>query len=678
MPDSKSSKKSTKITIKQLNGDEDKNQKINSRRQSSAPKAPKTQQKNTSGTKRPTNNKPSNAKKTTTKTSNTKATPAKPTSAKKSTNRRTSPAQKPTNNKSTSAKKPNPKNNNQPTNRKKPANKSQQKSIDSFTMPANRKKTIAGETNLELSDLEQRVNNFKSEKLTDEPAEPTETTEKSTKTAKPTRKNHRKLLIFSRALGAILGLSFLTLCTMVVLLNVVPLQYLIAGIGVLGIFALLIIIFLCRQKTKKAPRIILCIIATLCSIINIFGITYLIHTLNFFDRLKGQEYITEKYYVLVEKDSAYQDIAELEGKNVETFNEGIEIYEEALKKFREKVNTNITEVASVSDLLKNLTNHSTDAVLMSAVHQTALAEEQETSGLIDQTRILYTIEVKIKVDANSTRSNIDVTKDPFTIFISGSDNYGNLSDRSRSDVNMLVVVNPNTHEILLVSIPRDYYVQLHGTTGNRDKLTHAGMYGVQMSVDTLKDLFDVDIDFYVKLNFSTLESIVDTIGGVDVYSSGEFVPWTNRRITIPAGNVHMNGEMALAFARERHFYADGDVQRVKNQQAVLTAILKKVSGSTIILTKYSEILDDVASSLETNFSKDDISKFIKFQLDSMPSWQIGQYNVDGTGRLDVTYSMGQEQLFVMEPDMKTVETARGYIQGIMENKTFSEIGLQAQ
>ena len=280
-------------------------------------------------------------------------------------------------------------------------------------------------------------------------------------------------------------------------------------------------------------------------------------------------------------------------------------------------------------------------------------------------------------DQDNTHPDIDISTQPFTVFISGIDSYGDISSmtRGRSDVNMLATINPNTHEILLTSIPRDYYVQLHGTTGTRDKLTHAGIYGIQMSMQTLEDLLGIEINYYVKVNFSTVTKLVDTIGGIDVYSDQSIRPWTNPKITIPKGNVHMDGAMALAFARERKSYSTGDRHRVQNQQDVISAIIKKVSSSSVILTKYSEILSDLADCLSTNIGKDEISSLVKLQLDEMPSWQIGQYSLNGSDAHDYTYSMGQQVLYVMEPNLETVQTASDNIKGIIEGKPLSELTL---
>lgn len=469
------------------------------------------------------------------------------------------------------------------------------------------------------------------------------------------------LLIFS---------SFL-LCGMIIMGNFLPTMYLIPVLAIIIVLAVAFAIIMCHPKTKYAIKTTFFIISLLFTGVYLVGIIYLNQTFSFFDSLKGQDYITEKYYVLVNQDSDYKDLKSLSGKTIGTFDEGIEIYQQALQKLQSSTKVQLQNLDSINALPTALANHKVDAILLSAVHKDVITEED--SGFEQSTRIIYTIEIKVKAEQGTTHPDIDVTAEPFTIFISGSDAYGNLSDRSRSDVNMLAAVNPQTHEVLLISIPRDYYVQLHGTTGSKDKLTHAGIYGVQMSVNTIADLLDIKIDYYVKVNFSTLVNLVDTIGGIDVYSDQEFRPWTNQNIVIPKGNVHMDGATALAFARERKSYSTGDRHRVQNQQDVLTAILKKVSSSTVILTKYSEILSDLAGCMETNFGKDEISDLIKLQLQDMPSWKIAQYSLNGSDAHDYTYSMGQQMLYVMMPNADTVQAAHNYITGIMDGKTIKEL-----
>lgn len=562
---------------------------------------------------------------------------------------------------------------------------SAQKVVDSFVIPGHRRKTTAGDPDMDWDKLEKSVEDYDSDKKGKISKVSKKADAEKFKAKKPTARKvfhqpaksartKRIFKILGIVFSALLGVASLVLAIMIIAINLLPNIYLVPLLAIIVIIAVAFSTIMCHPKVKPGIKTPFLCLSLLFTGIYTVGIVYLNHTFNFFDSLKGQEYITESYYVLVEKDSPYQNLKDLNDKTVGTFDEGIEIYQQAIEKLQKANKTlRLENVDSINALPEKLMANEVDAVLMSAMHKELLAEDDNKFN--ESTRVVYTIEIKVKANIDTNHPDIDVTTEPFTVFISGSDAYGNLSDRSRSDVNMLATVNPQTHEVLLTSIPRDYYVQLHGTTGARDKLTHAGIYGVQMSVNTLADLLDIKIDYYVKVNFSTLVSLVDTIGGIEVYSDQQFVPWTNRHITIPKGNVHMDGAMALAFARERKSYATGDRHRVQNQQDVLTTILKKVSSSTVILTKYSEILSDLSNCIETNFGKDEISQLIKLQLKDMPSWQIASYSLNGSDSHNVTYSMGNQMLYVMEPNLQTVQTAHDNITAIIEGKPLSELKL---
>ncbi len=456
-------------------------------------------------------------------------------------------------------------------------------------------------------------------------------------------------------------------------------MYLMPALVVLAVIAVGFSITMVHRKVKPAIKVPFFMLSIIFSAIYIFGITYLDKTFDFFDSLKGQDYLTESYYVVVEKDSPYQEIHDLRDKTIATYNENIDIYQEAIKKLQTLVKLNLKTVDSISALADSLSSHEADAVLISAVHQEVLDDlaEDGDERFSATTRVLYTIEVRVDTAEAANEVNINIATEPFTVYISGIDAYGDMSNmqRGRSDVNMLATVNPETHEVLLTSIPRDYYVQLHGTTGSRDKLTHAGIYGVQMSMQTLEDLLDIKIDYYLKVNFSTVVNLVDTIGGIEVYSDQQITPLHGGGITIPKGNVHMDGKLALAFARERYGYATGDRHRVQNQQDVISAIIKKISSSTVILTKYAEILDNLANCLTTNIGKDEISSLVKMQLQNMPSWKIGQYSLNGSDSHNYTYSMGQQLLYVMEPNLATVKTAHDNITAIINGEPLSSLTL---
>lgn len=222
-------------------------------------------------------------------------------------------------------------------------------------------------------------------------------------------------------------------------------------------------------------------------------------------------------------------------------------------------------------------------------------------------------------------------------------------------------INTNTHEALLTSIPRDYYVTLH-SYGAKDKLTHSGIYGVNETVKTAEDLLDTDINYYVRVNFTTVIKLVDKLGGIDVYSDYNF---SRNGYNFKKGYNHINGDAALVFSRERYSFAGGDNQRVKNQQHVIEAVMKKVLNSTTLLTKYTDILDSLKGSFQTNIAQDDISSLVKDQINNMSSWTIKSNSLTGTGASSSTYSMGSTKLYVMVPNSTSVTSAKEKIDEVL-------------
>ena len=233
-------------------------------------------------------------------------------------------------------------------------------------------------------------------------------------------------------------------------------------------------------------------------------------------------------------------------------------------------------------------------------------------------------------------------------------------------MNQLVVVNPKTNHILLVNTPRDYYVRLAGTIGLKDKLTHAGIYGINKSIDTLEDLYDININHYLRVNFNTLVKVVDVIGGIDVYSDKTFNSFHIKGWTVSKGLNHFNGKEALAYSRERYAYIDGDHHRGRNQQDVITAIINKITTSKVLISKYNSILNVLDGSFQTDISTSGITSFIKYQLDKMPSWKVESIAVSGYNSYNYTYSMGYNyKLYVMEPDYDSIETAKEKIKEVL-------------
>ena len=261
-----------------------------------------------------------------------------------------------------------------------------------------------------------------------------------------------------------------------------------------------------------------------------------------------------------------------------------------------------------------------------------------------------------------------ITKEPFVIYLSGVDTRGELTENARSDVNILAAVNHVTKRVALVNTPRDYYVDLAGTS-SKDKLTHAGLYGVETSMETLGNLYGVNVDQYIRINFAGFISIIDALGGVDVYSDQAFTsvgsPGYYDPTTFVEGWNHLDGKSALAFARERHAFASGDIQRGINQMKVIDAMLNKIK-SPALLMGFSKIMDAASDCFVTSFSQDQISALVRMQLSDFAEWDIESYTVTGTSSSSTKcYSAKGQKLYVMKPDDSSVSKAREMLASVL-------------
>ena len=261
-----------------------------------------------------------------------------------------------------------------------------------------------------------------------------------------------------------------------------------------------------------------------------------------------------------------------------------------------------------------------------------------------------------------------ITKEPFVIYLSGVDTRGELTEKARSDVNILAVVNPQTKQVALINTPRDYYVDLAGTN-SKDKLTHAGLYGVETSMATLGNLYGVNVDQYLRINFAGFISIIDAVGGVDVYSDQAFTsvgsPGYYDPTTFAEGWNHLDGKSALAFARERHAFASGDIQRGINQMKVIDAMMNKIKSPTVLMN-FSKLMDAVSDCFVTSLSQEQISALVRMQLASLSDWDIQSYAVTGTsGKSSQCYSAKGQSLYVMKPDENSVNQAKELIASVL-------------
>ena len=262
---------------------------------------------------------------------------------------------------------------------------------------------------------------------------------------------------------------------------------------------------------------------------------------------------------------------------------------------------------------------------------------------------------------------MNVTEEPFNVLVSGLDITGDISNVSRSDVNMVVTVNPKTRKILITSIPRDYYVELP-SKDSMDKLTHSGLYGVQETVGAVEELLGIEINYYAKVNYSTITKLVDAIGGIDIDSPYTFTTHgMEEYYTFYEGYNHLDGSMALAYSRERQSWVDGDMRRNENQQLILEAIIDKATGSTTILTDYTSILGAIKGNLETDMSKSDMASLVKMQLKDMSGWTIEKQAIKGEPDSGFCYSLG-DYASIVDKDEAQVAAALDKIMQIRDEE----------
>ena len=532
-------------------------------------------------------------------------------------------------------------------------------------------KDLVSQIEEKLKEEEKKIEEIKEEKVEKE-----ETISETKKKVKNARKKRFRasVNIISLIIGILFVISMITMYSLVTYLNILPAKFFIPFTIVSLLFTLLVGFMLCNFKIKKGIKIFFSVIGILVVVVSVVVLNYAIHTFDFLKDISNADLkITEKYYVMVKADSPYNSLEDIATFTMGTFNENTNIYQNAIKKLNELVEVTLVECDSSIQNVDNLLSGESTSILLSNLHKEQYEEEHK--DFEKQIKILETIEVETDHKENEVVTIKPVSEDVMTIYISGIDTYGGINLRSRSDVNMLVTVNKRNHEILLTSIPRDYYVQLHGTYGNKDKLTHAGIYGINMSVQTIQDFLGIDINYYVRVNFSTLEAVVNSIGGVDVYSDITFRPTHHQSVIIRQGMNHMDGRTALAFARERYAYSDGDRHRVRNQQEVLKGIINKATSDVSILTRYTTLLNNISGYFQTNVDMTEVADIVKIQLNEMPSWTIKQYSLDGTGSSQPTHSMGATPLYVMIPNQDTINTGSRNINGMTKGKTFKELGL---
>ena len=483
------------------------------------------------------------------------------------------------------------------------------------------------------------------------------------------RTNRKQKRTSNRSWGMVnVGLTILYAILALVLLftmfnyNFLSFRFLniIITIGLLVVLA--ISIFL--QKTKKSPLVttVVLVIFSLVSLVGIFGFKQMIDITN---RMNQTAAFSEvEMSIVVPKESDIKDVSQLTSVQAPTKvdKNNIEILMSALKKDK-KVDVRVDDVASYQEAYDNLKSGKSKAMVLSGSYASLL--ESVDSNFASNLKTIYTY--KIKKKNNNSANQVD--SKVFNIYISGIDTYGSISTVSRSDVNIIMTVNMNTHKILLTTTPRDAYVKIPGGGANQyDKLTHAGIYGVETSEQTLEDLYGTKIDYYARINFTSFLKLIDQLGGVTVHNDQAFTS-LHGKFDFPVGDIQMNSEQALGFVRERYSLDGGDNDRGKNQEKVISAIVNKLASLKSV-SNFTSIVNNLQDSVQTNISLDTINALANTQLDSGSKFTVTSQAVTGTGSTGqlTSYAMPNSSLYMMKLDNSSVASASQAIKNLMEEK----------
>lgn len=479
-----------------------------------------------------------------------------------------------------------------------------------------------------------------------------------------------------RIFAALLSIVLLVLsgfaAYQIVTLNVLPSKLLLPVILMIVILNAILILLINFATHAIWTKVISVILVILVGCTMGFGNVYLYETYSTLTSVTGAEKGSIKNTIsVITKTDHDENIQSLKNEKIGVLRNidsvGTKKCQEKLKKY----SFSYKKYDNLQALVKALYEDEVQAIVMNEIYRANVEEMEEYSGFSNETKSIYQA-VYYTNNKNDALVVDDITKNPFTIFVSGNDTYGDIDELSRSDVDMIVTVNPTTSTVLMVNIPRDYYVQ---TSYGYDKLTHTGMYGIEETKQTVENLLGIDINYTFRVNFSSAEDIVDALDGVDIeVPEGMAVERLNADWALEGvheGWNHLNGARALAYARERHAYVDGDIQRAKNQQQVLEAIIKKAASSKI-LTNYTKLLKSFKNAFDTNMSTNEITALLQYELQAMPNWKFQNYVLRGTNSSAVCASMAQE-LSVVMPEDYCVSIARQKIEAVLDGKSANKI-----
>lgn len=468
-----------------------------------------------------------------------------------------------------------------------------------------------------------------------------------------------KVILFTLMMLQILGVVAIEV--LLAKLDILPLVYMICFGIVVAIIT--VICILAARRTAPAILMILVLLAELCAMV--YGTVAILRVDNTLNKVSIDTVVeVTQMGVLVLEDDTAQSMNDLSGYKI-----GYVADEEAALSVQNEINgvaANVSyeAVSDVVSLAKALLDSNVEAIIINTAYLDIVSELEGFEAFANvRTLTIAEVEHEVVVPEEPEEEDpVEVDKDTFVVYISGIDTFGSVNVTSRSDVNILAAVNTKTGKVQLINTPRDYYVPLTISNGVCDKLTHAGIYGVEVSKGTLEALYGIKVDYFVRMNFSGFEDIIDAVGGIDVYSDYDFTVTPVKHYVV--GMNHLSGIEALAFARERHSFAAGDVQRGKNQMAVITALIQKLASKSV-LKNYATILDEISDSFQTDVPTDTMYALVKQQLQRNTSWQIDSYTVTGFDSSAITYSMPGMYAYVMLPNQDEIDVAKQLIENVI-------------
>lgn len=485
-----------------------------------------------------------------------------------------------------------------------------------------------------------------------------------------------------RGIGIVLSILLVVasfyLLYQLIKINVLPtkLLFLITIIFVLldTIFALLLCYY-----TRAVVSKIICVVITLVLILgSCLGGYYISKTGSLLTNITNvTKHAKNTVSVIVKQSSDIKNKSQLNGLSVGTLRTiGTQGSSKALKELsKDGIVMNQSEYDSLSAMLEAFYNGEVDSIIINESSRSQILDMESYADFDNNTRVVYQTSYKVE---NTDKANAvsDITSKPFNVLISGSDTRGGFDENGRSDVIMVATINPKTSTILLTSVPRDFYVTTACDAadgcmqGALDKITHTGIHGTNTTKRTVEQLLGIEINYTFKVGFDTVTDLVDALGGVDVYVEPGYAVTTST-FSVHEGTNHLDGQHALAYARERYSYTEGDRQRTKNQQQVLMGILNEATKPSVI-TKYASIMDAMANTFSTTMSNEEISDLIKYQINNNPKWKMEQYMVDGTGDTLMCAELG-DAASVMVPDQSTVKMAKDKINAVLAGKSADDV-----